>query len=129
MADDSDDKTEDPTQKRLDDAHARGDVAKSQEVTTWFMLLGSAIIFAGMAPSTGANLTASLKILMGNADRFEVGGAAFGNFFNGLALSLLGHRVREMLGGFEYWAREGLPVATAEGVRRPAVELADLLTG
>jgi len=38
-----------------------------------------------------------------------------------LALSLLGHRVREMLGGFEYWAREGLPVATAEGVRRPAV--------
>ena len=39
-----------------------------------------------------------------------------------LALSLLGHRVREMLGGFEYWAREGLPVATAEGVRRPAVD-------
>jgi hypothetical protein len=27
-----------------------------------------------------------------------------------------------MLGGFEYWAREGLPVATAEGVRRPAVD-------
>ncbi len=39
-----------------------------------------------------------------------------------LALSLVGHRVREMLGGFEYWAREGLPVATAEGVRRPAVD-------
>jgi rhodanese-related sulfurtransferase len=37
-----------------------------------------------------------------------------------LALSLLGYRVREMLGGFEYWAREGLPVATADGVRTPA---------
>ena len=83
-------KTEDPSQKKMQDAREKGDVAKSQEVTTWFMLLGSAIIFAGMAPSTGANLTASLKILMGNADRFEVGGAAFGNFFNGLALSLLG---------------------------------------
>ena len=35
-----------------------------------------------------------------------------------LALSLLGFRVREMLGGFEYWAREGLPVATADGVHR-----------
>lgn len=37
-----------------------------------------------------------------------------------LALSLLGHRVREMLGGFEYWAREGLPVQTADGVLRAA---------
>jgi rhodanese-related sulfurtransferase len=35
-----------------------------------------------------------------------------------LALSLLGFRVREMLGGFEYWAREGLPVETADGVDR-----------
>jgi rhodanese-related sulfurtransferase len=39
-----------------------------------------------------------------------------------LALSLLGYRVREMLGGFEYWAREGLPVATPDGVRTPAVD-------
>jgi rhodanese-related sulfurtransferase len=39
-----------------------------------------------------------------------------------LALSLLGHRVREMLGGFEYWAREGLPVVRADGVHRPAVD-------
>jgi rhodanese-related sulfurtransferase len=35
-----------------------------------------------------------------------------------LALAGLGFRVREMIGGFEYWAREGLPVATDEGVRR-----------
>jgi rhodanese-related sulfurtransferase len=34
-----------------------------------------------------------------------------------LALALLGFRVREMIGGFEYWAREGLPVETAEGVQ------------
>jgi rhodanese-related sulfurtransferase len=33
-----------------------------------------------------------------------------------LALSLLGFRVREMIGGFEYWAREGFPVETADGV-------------
>jgi rhodanese-related sulfurtransferase len=37
-----------------------------------------------------------------------------------LALAQLGYRVREMLGGFEYWAREGLPVETADGVHRPA---------
>jgi rhodanese-related sulfurtransferase len=39
-----------------------------------------------------------------------------------LALSLLGYRVREMIGGFEYWAREGLPVETADGRHRPAVD-------
>jgi rhodanese-related sulfurtransferase len=35
-----------------------------------------------------------------------------------LALAQLGFRVREMIGGFEYWAREGLPVETVDGVRR-----------
>jgi rhodanese-related sulfurtransferase len=39
-----------------------------------------------------------------------------------LALAQLGYRVREMIGGFEYWAREGLPVQTVDGVTRPAVD-------
>jgi rhodanese-related sulfurtransferase len=39
-----------------------------------------------------------------------------------LALARLGYRVKEMLGGFEYWAREGLPVETDAGVRRPDVD-------
>ena len=39
-----------------------------------------------------------------------------------LALALLGLRVREMIGGFEYWAREGLPVETAAGRRRPVAD-------
>ena len=40
MAAESDDteKTEDPSQKRLDDAIKRGDVVKSQEVNAWFVL-------------------------------------------------------------------------------------------
>ena len=47
MADDAPEqssKTEDPSQKKLDDAHKRGDVVKSQEVTTWFMLAGSRLL-------------------------------------------------------------------------------------
>jgi rhodanese-related sulfurtransferase len=39
-----------------------------------------------------------------------------------LALALLGFRVREMNGGFEYWAREGLPVETADGVHRGVLD-------
>jgi flagellar biosynthetic protein FlhB len=82
-------KTEDPSQKKLEDAHKKGDVVKSQEVTTWFMLAAAGLLFGLMAgPSSGA-LTDSLKILMANADQFEVGGSAFGAFFSGLAGSIL----------------------------------------
>ncbi|MDP1729939.1 MAG: flagellar biosynthesis protein FlhB [Devosia sp.] len=82
-------KTEDPSQKKLEDAHKKGDVAKSQEVTTWFMLSGSALIFAMMAVPTSSGLMQRLKSLMANADRFEVGGSGFGAFFNQLAASIL----------------------------------------
>lgn len=82
-------KTEDPSQKKLDDAHKKGDVVKSQEVTTWFMLAGSGLIFAMMAGPTSAGLMESLKGLMANADRLEIGGAGFGQFFYGLAGTIL----------------------------------------
>ena len=32
-----------------------------------------------------------------------------------LALALLGYRVKELIGGIEYWIREGFPVETAAG--------------
>ena len=37
-----------------------------------------------------------------------------------LEFAKLGYSVREMLGGFEYWVREGFPVATDDGVHRAA---------
>ena len=40
-----------------------------------------------------------------------------------LALSRLGYaRVRELIGGFEYWAREGLAIETSEGRTRLPVD-------
>ena len=42
-----------------------------------------------------------------------------------LAFAQAGYAVREMLGGFEYWAREGMPVETDDG---PLVRAADPLT-
>jgi rhodanese-related sulfurtransferase len=32
-----------------------------------------------------------------------------------LAFACLGYRVKEMIGGYEYWVREGLPVRTSAG--------------
>ena len=40
---DNTEKTEDPTQKRLDEALKRGDVVKSQEVNTWFIIAGATL--------------------------------------------------------------------------------------
>ncbi|PJN35585.1 sulfurtransferase [Streptomyces sp. CB02959] len=40
-----------------------------------------------------------------------------------LALARLGFQVKEMIGGIEYWTREGLPVADTDGgVRRAPVD-------
>ncbi|WP_406011513.1 rhodanese-like domain-containing protein [Streptomyces sp. NBC_00637] len=39
-----------------------------------------------------------------------------------LALAELGYRVKEMLGGFEYWAREGFAYETWEGGGRRAAD-------
>lgn len=43
-----------------------------------------------------------------------------------LEFAKLGYRVREMIGGFEYWAREGYPVEDHDGVHRRPI---DPLTG
>lgn len=89
-APDQESKTEDPSSKKLEDAHKKGDVAKSQEVTTWFMLLGSAIAFAMLAPWTASRLSSSLELVISNADQFDVAGNGFSSFFNGLAFAMIG---------------------------------------
>lgn len=52
MADDREDsqKTEEPTQKRLDEARKRGQVVNSREVANWLMLTTIAIIVVALAP-------------------------------------------------------------------------------
>ena len=47
-----------------------------------------------------------------------------------LAFATLGYQVKEMIGGYEYWVREGFPVETAAGRRaRPVDELTAPLAG
>ncbi|KZL21335.1 Flagellar biosynthetic protein FlhB [Pseudovibrio axinellae] len=78
MAEDTDDseKTEDPTQKRLDQAHEKGDIPKSQEVSSWFSLLGTALVVFFLAPSMAAGITGILKGFFAHADTIAVDPAA-----------------------------------------------------
>src|SRR6201989_929200 len=69
MADEHDaaEKTEDTTQKRLDAAHDRGDVAKSQEVNTWFMIAGATLVLSTFSGSIGGGILMPLRNLVANS--------------------------------------------------------------
>ncbi|QWG25198.1 flagellar biosynthesis protein FlhB [Bradyrhizobium sediminis] len=64
---DASDKTEDPTQKRLDDAHEKGDVAKSQEVNTWFVIAGATLVLSSFSGSIGGGVLMPLRNLVANS--------------------------------------------------------------
>jgi flagellar biosynthetic protein FlhB len=89
MADDSDDKTEDPTQKRLDDAHARGDVAKSQEVNTWFVIAGATLVLSTFSGSMGGGILMPLRNLVANAGMLRADGTALLQLGNTLGIAVL----------------------------------------
>ena len=54
MAEDQDDsqKTEEPTQKRLDESREKGQVANSKEINHWFMIFGGTMFVIMLAPAT-----------------------------------------------------------------------------
>src|SRR3982074_74359 len=89
MADDSGDKTEDPTQKRLDDAHSRGDVAKSQEVNTWFVIAGATLVVWTFSGSIGGGILMPLRTLIANAGMLRADGAALLQLGNTLGIAVL----------------------------------------
>lgn len=77
MAEGSDeDKTQDPTAKRLEEAHKRGDVAKSIEVNTWFMIAGATFVMSSFSGSIANNLTVPLRNLLEHAGQMKTDGAS-----------------------------------------------------
>jgi flagellar biosynthesis protein FlhB len=75
VADDNDtDRSEEPTQKRLDEALERGDVVKSQEVSTWFVIGGGAVMLSAFSGQMSSALSATLRGLIANAYQIPVDG-------------------------------------------------------
>jgi flagellar biosynthetic protein FlhB len=86
---DSSDKTEDPTQKRLDDAHEKGDVAKSQEVNTWFVLAGATLVLSSFHGSIGSGILAPLRNLVANSWMIRTDGAGLMALSQSLGYALI----------------------------------------
>ena len=90
MADEDDaEKTEDPTQKRIDDAIKRGDVVKSQEVNTWFVIAASALVLLGFSGSMSNQLQAMFRGLLGNAHRVPADGGGLTRLFERISAETL----------------------------------------
>ena len=82
MADatEQDDRTEEPTQRKLDEAIKRGDVAKSVEINTLFVLGGVALTLMLLSGTVTQNLALGLRGFLMNAHMVPSDGAAFAAF-------------------------------------------------
>ena len=64
MAEDQTDdsqKTEEPTQRKLEKSREKGQIAKSQEINHWFMILAFGLILAIFAPHTARGIAETLR--------------------------------------------------------------------
>jgi flagellar biosynthetic protein FlhB len=82
MAEDNDsDKTEQPSQKKLDEALGRGDVVKSQEVSAWFMMGGATLVLMAFSGGMTRELSATMRGLIANSWQIRVDGPALPHLF------------------------------------------------
>src|SRR4051795_696100 len=88
--DDASEKTQDPTQKRLDDAHERGDVAKSQEVNTWFLIAGATLVMTSFSASIGGGIELPMRNLIAKSWMIPVDGPGLLALAQGLGWAVLG---------------------------------------
>lgn len=91
MAEPQDDSehTEDPTPKRLDEAIQRGDVVKSVEVNTWFMIAGGAFALMVFARPAASSLQATLRGLLAHSYQIPTDGPALVHMTRGLLMNIL----------------------------------------
>jgi len=91
MADERDEteKTEDPTQKRLEDALKRGDVVKSQEVNTWFVIGGATLVLMTFSGGAAQSITAMMRGLLANSYEIHVDGPALPALFQKIGIELI----------------------------------------
>src|SRR5581483_2766555 len=83
------DKTEEPTQKRLEEALKRGDVVKSQEVNTWFVVAGAALVILAFSGSMSKDLTVTMRGLIANSYNITVAGPDLPRLFQKIGGELI----------------------------------------
>ena len=92
MADERDasERTEDPTPKRLEEAIRRGDVVKSAEVNTWFLIATGTLMIMVFAAPTAASLQATFAGLLAKSYEIHTDGPALAALARTLAAEVVG---------------------------------------
>jgi flagellar biosynthetic protein FlhB len=90
MSDDKDkeQQTEEPTQKRLEQAREQGDAIKSTEVATFVLLGGGALAIAMFGQYTVVGLAKALKMFLEQPEAMSVDGAGLASLTRGLFAQL-----------------------------------------
>ena len=86
---DETDHTEDPTQRRLDEAINRGDVARSPEVNTWFMIAGGAMVLMVFGGPMAQTLETSFRSILANSYQIPTDPPALAHFAEGVAIRVV----------------------------------------
>src|SRR3546814_601245 len=87
--DDDSQKTEEPTGKRLSDAHEKGQVARSQEVSHWFMMLALALLVGIFAPALLADLGGVLSPFLERPHLMALEAGGLRDILTGTAVAIL----------------------------------------
>jgi len=82
-------RSEDPTQKRLDEALERGDVVKSQEVNTWFVIAGGALLLMAFSGPMANGLATTLRGPVAQSGSIRVDGRGFTSIVEKLGLEVV----------------------------------------
>jgi flagellar biosynthetic protein FlhB len=88
--DDDTERSEDPTQKRLDEALERGDVVKSQEVNTWFIISAATLILMSFSGAMSSGLATTMRGLIANSYAIRVDGRGFLETVSKIDLEVIG---------------------------------------
>ncbi len=88
--DDQDDKTEDPTGRRIEQAAEKGDVPRSMEISTWFVLGGGTLALMISGGTSSETLALAMRGMIGNAHMIPADGAGLTTFARSAILTTLG---------------------------------------
>lgn len=81
---DDSDKSEDPSAKKLEDAYNKGQAPKSQEVKTWFMLLGGLVIVSMFSANIAKSMKTNLGGIFANLHAIDLSDSGSLAMLNGL---------------------------------------------
>ena len=86
---DDEDKTEDPTPKKLREAREKGQVAQSKEINTWVILFTATVLIGTVSAGIGDQLSGTLKELIARPESFNTDAHSIRDLMHNMIVEVL----------------------------------------